>query len=73
MSAAQNFVANLSALLATKGLSQRELARIMGIKHPYISRVLSGQSTPTLEFVDKVAIAVGVDGESLIKNPHKRR
>lgn len=72
MSATQNFVANLGDYLAKRGVSQRELAKLMGIKHPYISRVLAGHSVPTLDFVDKVADAIGVSGESLIAKPQKR-
>lgn len=64
---------NLSQILAKRGFSQRGLAEKMGIAHPYLSRVLAGQSVPTLTFVEKISVAIGVDPLQLLKNARKAR
>jgi DNA-binding XRE family transcriptional regulator len=42
-----------------KGLTQKDLAEIVGTKQSAISRLESGSSNPSLEFLCKVAHALG--------------
>ena len=42
-----------------KNLTQNGLAKIVGTKQPSIARLESGQSNPTISFLNKVALALG--------------
>jgi predicted transcriptional regulator len=42
-----------------KNLTQKELAEIVGTKQANISRLESGSYNPSLEFLKKIAIAMG--------------
>ena len=42
-----------------KNLTQKELAKLIGTKQSNISRLESGNYNPTIEFLNKVAVAVG--------------
>ncbi len=48
-------------LRTAAGLTQTELARRMGTTQSAIARVESGGSTPTLDLLDRVGRAVGVE------------
>lgn len=54
-----------------KGLSQRELAEISGVKQPAIARIESMKSTPQLDTLLKVLVPLGYTLEivPLPKNP----
>jgi len=55
-------------------LTQTELANKSGVKQNYISDIEHGKSTPTLETVNKLLKALGVDSvEKLIENEFKKR
>lgn len=43
----------------TRGLSQRELAEISGVKQPAIARIESMKSTPQLDTLLKVLVPLG--------------
>jgi len=68
---AKNLRVNLSRILAARGISQRKLAKIMGISHPYISRIIAGQAIPTLAFVEKIADGLGIDARVILRNARK--
>ncbi|HUX15132.1 MAG TPA: helix-turn-helix transcriptional regulator, partial [Phycisphaerae bacterium] len=40
-------------------LTQRELARLLDVSDAYVSQLLNGDNTPTLETVEKIARALG--------------
>ncbi|MBI9014643.1 MAG: helix-turn-helix transcriptional regulator [Clostridiales bacterium] len=42
-----------------KGLSQKQLAELIGTKQSAISRLESGNSNPSVEFLSKIAHALG--------------
>lgn len=68
----------LSQLLKSRrlhlNLKQTELAIKSGVKQNYISDIEHGKSTPTLETVNKLLKALGVDSvEKLIENEFKKR
>ncbi len=48
-------------LRTAAGLTQTELARRMGTTQPGIARVEAGGSTPTLDLLDRVGKALGVE------------
>ena len=45
----------LTAEMTARRLSQRALAREMGISQPFVSRVISGENQPSVDFCVKVA------------------
>ena len=57
----------LSEELNTRGLSQGELARRCNISQSLISRTLSGDISPSADFCIKVAEALGVSPEYLLR------
>ncbi|MCL2006837.1 MAG: helix-turn-helix transcriptional regulator [Treponema sp.] len=42
-----------------KNLTQKDLAKLIGTKQSNISRLESGNYNPTIEFLNRVAVAVG--------------
>jgi transcriptional regulator with XRE-family HTH domain len=49
----------VARLRILRGLTQEQLAELVGTKQPGIARLESGASTPTLSFLRKVAAALG--------------
>ena len=49
----------LTRLRISKGLSQAELAELVGTKQPGIARLESGKTEPKLSFLRRVAKALG--------------
>ena len=49
----------VARLRILRGLTQGQLAELVGTKQPGIARLESGASTPTLSFLRKVAAALG--------------
>lgn len=49
----------LIKLRVEKGLSQKQLAELIGTKQSAISRLESGNSNPSVEFLSKIAHALG--------------
>jgi transcriptional regulator with XRE-family HTH domain len=55
-------------LRATRGLSQRELAKLAGITNPYITLIETGQrKNPSLAVLKKLAKALGVPVTTLLE------
>ena len=54
-------------------LSQEELAAQAGINRTYLSQLENGRSSPTLEILNKIAIALDLDPTSLIPETHAAR
>jgi len=50
----------------TAGLSQEELAASIRINRSYLSLVENGKSSPTFEFLEKVAGGIGIHVEDLV-------
>lgn len=44
-----------------RSLTQEELAQVMGIKRPNISRFEAGQCNPTLDLLVKIADSIGLE------------
>ena len=50
-----------------KGMSQGDICRELGLDRAYISNVENGKQNLTLSTMDKVAMALGVNVEQLLK------
>lgn len=58
---------NLKRVRAKKKLSQRVLARLLEVDKGYISNIESGKKNPTIATIQKLADALGVSADLLIK------
>ncbi len=60
---------NVLRLRARIGITQTELARRAGMAQPRIAEIEAGGVNTTVDTLDKLAIAFGVDAASLLKTP----
>jgi len=63
------FQNNVRDRMAAIGLSQRSLAQLLDCTQPNINRMLSADYEPGLEFVQRVADALGCDPVDLLTAP----
>jgi transcriptional regulator with XRE-family HTH domain len=68
MSARLNFSKNLKKCRLAKGLSQEDLAHECGLHRTYVSSVERGERNITVDNMEKLAIALGVDLRELISS-----
>lgn len=66
MSARLNFSKNLKKYRLEKGLSQEDLANECGLHRTYVSSVERGERNITVDSMEKLAIALGVELKDLI-------
>lgn len=59
------FASRLSLLLRQRGLSQRDLAEMVGLTPAAISRYVSGERKPKAIILAKIAKSLGVQPEDL--------
>jgi len=59
---------NLKRIRLAKGMSQGDICRATGMDRGYISRVESGQKNPTISNLEKIANALGVRPDELLKS-----
>lgn len=64
---AKRVAANVVRLRAEGKLSQRDLASKAGMSQPHIQMIEQGDRNPSLESVERLAIALGVLPTSLFK------
>jgi transcriptional regulator with XRE-family HTH domain len=57
----------LSEELNRRGWSQRELARQIGVSHSFVSKTLSGERSPSANFCNKIAQALDVAPETVLR------
>lgn len=69
MSARTNFCKNLKKVRLIKGFSQESLADECGLHRTYVSSVERGERNITVDNMEKLAIALGVDIRDLLR-PH---
>lgn len=68
MSTNQNLANNIKRLREAKGLSQEKLARLADVANNTLIKMESGENiNPTLDTLKKVAKALGVSVDDLIK------
>ena len=58
---------NIKALRKQLGWSQELLAEKTGVSAPYITQIEAGKRTPSLDIVEKLAIALGVEYKALFE------
>ncbi|PIU46585.1 DNA-binding protein [bacterium (Candidatus Gribaldobacteria) CG07_land_8_20_14_0_80_33_18] len=58
---------NLKRIRAAKKLSQGAIARKLDVHRSYISGLERGRRNPTLATIQKLAVALGVSADELIK------
>lgn len=51
-------VTALETAMHQQGVSRSELAKMAGVGRPYLHRVLAGEQTPTLDWIERVADAL---------------
>ena len=61
------FGRNLYIALYDKKMSQTKLSEMVGVKRETVSRYISGEKTPSSETLIKIADALGVTVDSLVK------
>ena len=57
----------LASEMEKRRFSQRALAKKTGISQPVVSRVLSGEKAPSVDFCNRVAQALGESPEKLLR------
>lgn len=62
-----NFGKNMKHALVDKGMKQCELADAVGLSYHTISKLARGEQTPGAETLIKIADALGVTVDSLVK------
>ena len=50
-----------------KQMSQGDISRTLGVNRGYISSIENGKRNPTLTTIDKLAKALGVSADELLK------
>lgn len=58
---------NLKRIRTAKGISQGEIGRILGVDKGFISNIENGKTNPTLATITKLAKALGVSSDELLK------
>jgi len=58
----------IKALLFKKSMEQRELARMIGCSETWMSLVVRGHRTPSLELAEQIGVVLGTDVDFLLKD-----
>lgn len=58
---------NLTRIRKEKGISQDKLSRLLRIDRSFISNIENGKTNPTLATIAKLAKAIGVSADELLK------
>jgi transcriptional regulator with XRE-family HTH domain len=64
---AQKFGENMKKIRLEKGMSQGDICRELGLDRAYISNVENGKQNLTISTMEKVAKALGVNVDTLLK------
>jgi len=64
---AQKLGRNLKRIRTEKGISQGDIVRSLGMDRAFVSNIENGKTNPTLATIAKLAKAIGVPIEDLIK------
>jgi transcriptional regulator with XRE-family HTH domain len=68
-SAMDAFISNLNRIRKERGMTQADLAELLGTTQGSISRLLSGGEDVTLTRLDRIAEKLGVSRSELIEDP----
>ncbi len=58
---------NLKTLRTRKGITQIEIANILGVDRSFVSNIENGKNNPTLSTITKLAKAINVPVDELFK------
>jgi len=58
---------NIKKIRARKHMSQGDICRELGVDRAYISTIESGKQNPTLSTIERIAKALGVSVDELLK------
>ena len=58
---------NMKRIRAKKGMSQGDIARALVVDRGYISNIENGKKNPTIATIQKLANALGVSADELLK------
>lgn len=64
---------NIRRLRTERGLSQEELAAQAGLNRNYVGMIERGENSPTVDTLDRIAEALGVDVGDFLERGVKRR
>ncbi len=59
--------ANIKRIRTEKGMTQGDICRALDLDRGYVSSLESGKRNPTLTMIEKVAGALGVTSDKLLK------
>ena len=66
------FIANLKEFRKLRKISQLQLAEECGSSQTYIAEIEVGKKSPSLDMVERIAAALGVESWHLFKNEPKK-
>ena len=66
-SEAEKLGRNLKRIRIEKDISQGDIARELGVSRGFVSNLENGKTNPTLATITKLAGAVGVSADELLK------
>jgi len=69
MDLVQVFGRNVREAREAKGLTQEDLEGLTGIRRSYISDMERGQRNPTIRALQRIAVALSVQPEELLRLP----
>ncbi|OGE79961.1 MAG: DNA-binding protein [Candidatus Doudnabacteria bacterium RIFCSPHIGHO2_01_FULL_48_180] len=58
---------NLKRIRTEKGISQGDIVRALGMGRGFVSNIENGKGNPTLTTITKLAKALGVSADELLK------
>ena len=58
---------NMKRIRVKKGMSQGDIARALKVDRGYISNIENGKKNPTIATIQKLANALGVSADELLK------
>ncbi len=58
---------NLKRIRTEKNISQGDIARELGVSRGFVSNLENGKTNPTLATISRVADAIGVSTDELLK------
>ena len=58
---------NMKRIRAKRGMSQGDIARALEVDRGYISNIENGKKNPTIATIQKLANALGVSADELLK------
>jgi transcriptional regulator with XRE-family HTH domain len=58
---------NLKRIRTEKGISQGDIVRTLGMPKSFVSSIENGKTNPTLATITKLAKALGVSSDELLK------